>query len=483
MRYLARTDLFYLLRFVLNRKDVERQWLFERCKEVQNGSDAMLDLWSREHYKSTIITFAKTIQDVLKTHGDDAVVKRECTVGIFSHTRPSAKAFLRQIKYEFEANELLRELFSDIIYDNPFRQSPKWSEDEGIVVKRKRNPKEATIEAWGLVDGQPTGKHFTHLIYDDIVTSGSVTTPDMIEKTTGALELSYNLGSDGGVRRFVGTRYHFADTYRTLMERGTVKPRIRLATDDGTLDGDLALWTREQLHDKRRDMGPYTFACQIMQNPKSDEAQGFKESWLRYYDNVNADKLNKYLLVDAANGKRKHNDYTAMWVVGLGTDNNYYVIDIVRDRLNLTQRAAKVMDLHRKWQPKQVRYERYGLMADVQHIKTLQEQESYRFDITEVAGQTSKQDRIKRLVPLFESGRVYLPRQLHYTDYESITRDLVSVFVEQEYKAFPVPMHDDLLDALARIEEPDCPVVWPKFSKPAESINYLTSGNAYGWMG
>ena len=484
MRELARTDLFYLMRFVLNRKDVERQWLFDRCIEVQQEADSMLDLWSREHYKSTIITFAKTIQDVLRSHGDGAPIDRECTFGIFSHTRPSAKAFLRQIKYEFEANELLRDLFPDIFYENPARQSPKWAEDEGIVVKRKGNPKEATIEAWGLVDGQPTGKHFTHLVYDDIVTRESVTTPDMIEKTTGALELSYNLGSDGGYRRFIGTRYHFADTYRTLMERGTVKPRIRLATDDGTLEGELSLWSREKLHEKRRDMGPYTFACQIMQNPKSDESQGFKEDWLRYYDNVNHSNMNKYMLVDAANGKRKHNDYTAIWVVGLGPDGNYYTLDIVRDRLNLTQRAAKVMELHRRWKPREVRYERYGLMADVQHIKTVQEQETYRFDIQEVGGQTSKIDRIKRLVPLFESGRVYLPRQLHYTDYESITRDLVNVFVEQEYKAFPVPLHDDMLDALARIAEPEHELVWPKESKPIVIDNsHMLMGNGYGWMG
>lgn len=461
LRRLCRTDLFFLLRFGLNRPDVERQWLFDRCRDVQAEPDDMLDLWSREHYKSTVITFAKTIQDILSSHGDDPLSARELTFGIFSHTRPSAKGFLRQIKYEFEANQFLRDLFPDVLYANPHRESPKWSEDEGITVKRKSNPKEATVEAWGLVDGQPTGKHFVGLIYDDIVTRESVTTPDMIEKTTSALELSYNLGSDGGFRRFIGTRYHFNDSYKTLMERGTVNKRINLATSDGSMGGDLALWSREKLHEKRRDMGPYTFACQIMQNPKGDETQGFKEDWLKYYSKANSFNMNKYLLVDAANGKRKHNDYTAMWVVGLGPDKKYYLLDIVRDRLNLTQRARKVMDLHRRWKPIQTRYERYGLMADIQHIEDLQERETYHFEITEVGGQAPKEDRIKRLVPLFEQGRVLLPRALHYTNYEGTTRNLVADFIEQEYKAFPVPLHDDMLDGLARIEEPDLVLTWP----------------------
>ena len=485
LRRLCRVDLFFLLRFGLGRKDVERQWLFDRCREVQQRPDSMLDLWSREHYKSTVITFAKSIQDVLSSHGDNPLPEwggREVTLGIFSHTRPNAKGFLRQIKYEFEANEFLRDLFPDVLWENPHKQAPKWSEDDGIIVRRRGNPKEATIEAWGLVDGQPTGKHFFGLVYDDIVTRESVTTPDMIAKTTAALELSYNLGSDGGFRRWIGTRYHFADTYRTLMERGTVEPRIRLATDDGTLDGELALWSRDLLHQKRRDMGPYTFACQIMQNPKSDETQGFLVEWLRYYDNANPANMNIYLLVDAASGKRKHNDYTAMWVVGLGPDQNYYVLEMVRDRLNLTQRGRKLMELHRKWLPKEVRYERYGLMADIEHIKSVQEQETYRFDIAEVGGQSPKEDRIKRLVPLFEQGRVYMPRQQHYTDYEGTTHDLVNVFVEQEYKAFPVPIHDDMLDALARIAEPDLPLVWPK-----ERVKSASKRPQYGsptsWMG
>lgn len=480
MRRLCRVDLFFLLRFGLNRPDVEKQWLFDRCREVQNSPNDQLDLWSREHYKSTVITFAKTIQDILASHGDDPLPVwkgREITVGLFSHTRPIAKGFLRQIKYEFESNELLRDLFPDILWREPRRQSPKWSEDDGLVVKRKTNPKEATIEAWGLVDGQPTSKHFVLLTYDDVVTKESVSTPDMITKTTEALELSYNLGSEGGFRRFIGTRYHFNDTYKTIMDRGTVTPRIRLATSDGTMDGEPAIWSRDTLILKRRDMGPYTFSCQIMQNPKADETQGFKEEWLRYYDNVNRSGLNVYFLIDAANGKRKHNDYTFMWAIGLGPDKNRYVLDIVRDRFNLTQRAAKLMEWHRKWEPMEVRYERYGLMADTQHIHTVQESENYRFDITEVAGPTPKEDRIKRLIPLFEQHTFYFPRTLYYTDYQGTTLDLVNVFIEQEYKAFPVPIHDDGLDSLARLEEPDLPLVWPKERKKSNG-----NGGGGSWM-
>ena len=486
LRYLARTDLFFLLTEICGRRDIERQWLFDRCREVQLSPNGHLDLWAREHYKSTIITFGKGLQDILSSHGEDPLPEwggRESTMGIFSHTRPIAKGFLRQIKTELETNQALKDLFPDVLYQDPRKQSPKWSEDDGIVVRRKTNPKEATIEAWGIVDGQPTSKHFLILNYDDLVTRESVNTPDMIAKTTEALELSYNLGSDGGHKRFAGTRYHFNDSYKTIIDRQTVVVRLHTATEDGTVDGPPVLLSAATLAEKRRDMGPYTFACQMLQNPKADETQGFKPEWLRFTDDDASAGTTRYILVDPAGSKKRQSDYTAAWVVGLGKDNNYYLLDMVRDRLNLTQRAALVMELHRRWKPKQVRYEKYGLQSDIEHIKYVQGAENYRFDIVEVGGQTSKEDRIKRLIPLFEQGRVYLPRSLHKTSYEGKTEDLVQTFIEHEYKAFPVALHDDMLDALARIAEPDLPLTWPKAveaPKPKPRPTYQGSG---AWMG
>lgn len=458
-RHYCLTDLYWLLWFGCGRKDLEKQWLFERCREVSADPNDRLDLWARDHYKSTIITFGLTIQEILGNP--------ELTFGIFSHTRPIAKKFLRQIKREFEANELLKALFPEVLWQDPDKESPKWSEDEGIVVRRKSNPGESTVEAWGLVDGQPTGKHFKRLLYDDVVTDKSVTTPDMIEKTTDALSLSYNLGSGGQeFRRFIGTRYHFADTYRTIMDRGTAKARIYAATDDGTETGNPVLLSPEALAKKRRDMGPYVFGCQMLQNPKSDNLHGFRREWIKHWSRNEGGGLNKYILIDAASEKKKDSDYTAMWVIGLGTDQNYYVLDMLRDRLNLTERTKKLFEWHRKYRPIQVRYERYGKDGDIAHIFSEQDRANYRFDITEVGGSTSKHDRIKRLIPLFEQGRVYLPETCYITDYERQPRDMVTAFIEEEYVAFPVPLHDDMLDALARIAEPatdkpELTLVWP----------------------
>lgn len=486
LRNLARIDLYFLLRYLLHRPDIEHPWLFERCREVQNAPNGYLDLWSREHYKSTIITFAKTIQDILASHGENPLPEwggMEPTFVIFSHSRPISKGFLRQIKREFENNEELKGLFPDVLYPAPEKQAPKWSEDDGLIVRRKTNPKEATVEAWGLVDAQPTSKHFYVRIYDDVVTLDSVRSPDMIVKTTESWEISLNLGVIGGHERYIGTRWHFNDTYREMMARKAVIPRIHTATVDGELEGEPVFWTREQLLDKRRKMGPYNAAAQLFQNPKVDSTQGFKRDWLRFYHGVNnGTGMNRYMLVDPANEKKKRNDYTAIWVIGLGADENYYALDMVRDRLGLTERADLVFRLHRKWKPRVVGYEKYSMQADIDHIQDRQQRENYRFDIVALGGNLQKHDRIRRLIPIFEENRVYLPEALHRTVYDGRTLDLVETFINEEYDPFPVPVHDDMLDALARILDEELCAQWPDANTMEKSDRYKPV-RRISWMG
>jgi len=482
VRMLCLVDRFYLLVQVCARVDMLNSFALARCREVEKAPDGYVDLWAREHYKSTIITYGGVLQDILKDP--------DITIGIFSHTRPIAKSFLRQIMRELESNKTLHAAFPDILWGENTRAAPKWSEDDGIIVKRRSNPNEATVEAWGLVDGQPTSKHFRVLLYDDVVVAGSVTTPEMIAKTLQEMERSYNLGTTPGIKRAVGTRWHFNDTYRTVIDRGTFIRREHPGREGGTEDGESVFWSDEIHAQKRRDMGPYTYAAQILLNPKADALQGFQREWLRKFKRIRHKDLNWYILVDAASSKKKASDYTAMWAVGLGLDGNYYIIPEVRDRLNLKQRGDRLFDLHRKYSDiggkpvVQVRYERYGMMGDIEHFKTRMEAENYRFKIHEVAGKAGKLDRIRRLIPLFADGKMWLPETHMMTDWEKTTRDLVHDFIEEEFYPFPVALHDDMLDALARIAEPDMTLVWPKKAKKNDERVF----NAYqdiqtAWMG
>ena len=467
--YLGRHDLFYLGAYLCKRTDMVHPWVYARCREVEADPDGYLDLWAREHYKSTIITFLLTIQDILRDP--------EVTFGIFSHTQDVAVDRLRQIKTELESNVELHYLYEDVLYSNPSVQSPQWSED-GIVVKRQGNPQEATVEAWGLVGGMPTGRHFSHRIYDDVVTEKTVTNTDMIKKATNAYRLSDNLGKKGGKERAVGTIYHPLDTYGVIEREKLLKIRKHPCTSDGSEDFTKAvLLTAKELADKRKKQGAYIFSCQMRLNPNADAAVGFKEEHLRWWEPLHFKNLNVAIIVDPSSGKkRKGNDYTAMWVIGRGGDDNWYVIDLVRDRLNLPQRAKMLLHLHRTYRPKPgcVFYEETGMNADIEAIKFIQEKvENYRFDITALSpGGIPKATRIERLLPLFEAGRIYLPTSIVRTDWEGKAVNLIEVFKTEEYLAYPILSHDDALDALSNIEHEEVKKRVPLPPPPAEPGSY-----------
>lgn len=468
-RNLLRTDLFFLLWYGCNKGYIAKQWLLDRCKEIEANPNNYLDLWAREHFKSTIITYGKSIQDIIASHGEDPLPEwhRETTIGILSVTRPLAKSFLREIKMTFENKYLpVVQLFPDVFYEFPKGQSPKWSEDEGIVVKRKSNPKESTVEAWGLIDGQPTGKHFFTVIYDDIVTQDTVTSPDMIQKTNNAWGLSDNIGTRGGLYRAVGTPYAANDTMQTIIDSGTYTLRKYPATIDGKWpiisDDEAYLLKKSELENKYKKQGVYNFSCQILLNPVVQSLQNFKFEWIKYYNGYNAQSnFNIYIIVDPANAKRKNNDYTAMFVIGTSENGNYYIVDMVRDRLNLSERTDKLFKLVKKYKPIHVGYEQYGMQADIDHIKEKQDQLFFHFNIVALGGKISKIDRITKLIPDFQAHKILLPYELLYTTYENKQVNLTKIFIDEEFLTFPTPKHDDLLDCLARIKDPAMNITFP----------------------
>lgn len=496
--WLGRNDRYFLLTRILHRVDAFHPWLYARCREVEAAPDGYLDLWAREHYKSTIITFAGIVQEIARDP--------EITIAIFSHTKPVARKFLNQIKKEMESNTELQETFPEVFWSDAKRQAPQWSEEKGLIVQRKTNPKEATLEAHGLVDGQPTGAHFMLRVYDDVVTLESVNTPEQVQKTTTAWELSDNLGARGenGLLRswHVGTRYSFADTYQVIIDRGALKVRIYAATHNGLMDGIPVFLSPAAWVDKKLKQSDAVIACQQLQNPAAGTQAMFSKDWLKFID-VRPATLNVYIMCDPANSKKKESDNTAFAVVGVDAAGNRYLLDGFRHKMGLKERWEALRGLRRVWmrqpgvQMVKCGYERYGMQSDLEYFEQEMIRDKEAFEIIELSwtsdGTKSKDDRVQRLQPWFKSGRFYLAmvcqrrdeagnmvpyetanqkkvreggqafrifQPVRARDHEGNVYSLNRGFLD-EYLTYPFSAKKDLIDAVSRIEdmEPVPPVV------------------------
>lgn len=448
-------------------------------------------------HNSTVITFAGIIQEIVKAP--------DITIGIFAHNRPAAKAFLSQIKRELEDNDLLITLFPEVFYINPKQEAPKWSEDEGIVVRRNSNPKEATVEAWGLVDGMPTGKHFRLRVYDDVVTEKSVTTPDMVAKTTQMFDLSDDLGTHGGRMWMIGTRYHHGDTYGAIKVRGLIKERRYPATDDGTFDG-TPVFLSDRDWQRKLSRPRSIVASQQLLNPLYGSETKFDARKLKTWE-VRPKTLNVYIMCDPSKGRTSTSDRSAIIVLGIDSNRVKYWLDGWCHRMSLSQRWIQISRLWKRWsnmpgiQATFVGYEQFGMQTDLEYFQERMEVEKLSFPIAELAwpreGPVSKKQRIERLEPDIIMSRFLMPHTFNLVpdgnavrvetydprgtkavlaaieqnekyrtaeplkkrNEDGILYDPVRVWLE-EFMLFPFAPYDDFLDVTSRIYdmEPRPPV-------------------------
>jgi hypothetical protein len=413
-------DRFFLVTGTLNRKDALHPWLYDRAREIEEEPDGYLDLWARYHYKSTFITFAGSIQEIL--------CDPETAICIFSNNIKIASPFLEQIKQELESNVDLKATHPDVLWQDARERkaaNATWS-NTGITVKRRGNPKECTVEAHGLIDALPTGKHFPILTYDDVITEKNVTNPDQIKKAVERTELSFPIGIGEKTRkRFVGTRYSYADAYGYLIEKKIAKPRLYPATDNGKLDGKPVFLTRSAwvkvMNEQRSNV-----AAQMLQNPIAGKENTFFTKWLRPYW-VMPLTMNIYIMGDPSLGKSASSDRTAMAVVGIDTANNKYLLDGYCHRMKLAETWKNFSQLYWKWknmpctQSISVGYERYGMQRDLEYFEEQMRLTGRHFAIEELnwvndAGGQSKAKRVGRLEPDFRNSHFYLPGKIYHPD-------------------------------------------------------------------
>jgi hypothetical protein len=138
----------------------------------------------RNHGKTSIVAQALPLHAMIQPRGGNIYFQGEpgsyLRLVLAGETEEMAVRNLRVIKGALENNVLLRALWPHICWDNPRRQSAKWS-DDAIIIPRDTNFPEPTIRAIG-VGGAVTGMHPNMLIKDDLTTQRAANEPPTMHK-------------------------------------------------------------------------------------------------------------------------------------------------------------------------------------------------------------------------------------------------------------------------------------------------------------
>jgi len=210
--------------------------------------------------------------------------------------------------------------------------------------------------------------------------------------------------------------------------------------NDGTLLFPERL-TPEFLAKARRTMGSYLFANQYQNEIIPDGEQTFKKEWLRYYAEL-PELTHTYAFIDPAISEADTADYTALSVVSVDKNQNWYVVHTSRRRINPSQIIELAFEVHRRYKPLVIGVEDVAFQRAIIHFGY---EEMRRRGIhiplmgVKRGVDKTKEMRILSLVPRFEWGSLFIGQGQH---------DL-----ELELGQFPRGAHDDILDSLASINE------------------------------
>ena len=366
-RTLILNDLFFIVQFVIAVPPYDEQgrpfcnspFVVERCWEVQEGPEGgTLDLWARGHFKSVLLTQGRCVQRILK-------YPDKCSM-IVSATRPLAKKHFRSIMLLLEQSDLLKKVFPDILYQNPRNDSPKWSEDDGIIVKRKNNArKEATLEAWGIKEGMPIGVHFDWIILDDLETKDDVTNPEVVSKVRSSFDLTKDLLTVDGKISIVGTPYSHNGIYIPFVRdkvRANGEPayifRRYPATVDGLPNGKAVFLPQETLDDIRSEKGDYEYFCQQLIDPTPVGVRKLDGSKIVEVDPRKIPRtLLKFMAIDpAGDDKDGTGDDWAFAVIGIDPKmddigaSDIYILDLVATPMREEEAPEEIARMyHAEW--------------------------------------------------------------------------------------------------------------------------------------
>jgi predicted phage terminase large subunit-like protein len=340
----------------------------------------------------------------------------------------------------------------------------KWEkndEEEKVVVRPhtgllRRDP---TLVALGL-DSKMHGGHFDLMILDDCVVQENSYTPHQREKfkawfTTMIPQMLESTGTliATGVR-WASADYHGElanEKFHPEYKMGCI---VRPACTD-TFENVIypKKWGKETLIQRKREIGPASFASQFLLNPTLLESGVFKNEWIFGEGSSEYSELPPLtqiaMGVDPSQGKGQN--YFCVCIAGVGADMKLYVLKFYKEDITTGEQPNRVFELYQQEHVNKAGIEtvQYQIII-ASMVERLAKEAGVAVNIQDFPVCKIKDLRLQELSGPFYNGIIRFP-SVYITKPDGLqeTREIPwrSDFTE-EYSTFPTGASDDMLDAL-----------------------------------
>lgn len=357
--------------------------------------------WPRAFFKTTTFTITTSMWGVTPHNEDDAryaieklgipeeqwfrrmkLHDQDATQLLAFETLPNAAKKVKQIRWQYEENQLFRACFPEIAYEG---SEKPWT-DTHLKCRRvgeRRREDEGTFEAIG-VGGSLQSRHYTRMWLDDLVgekASGSMTvmegTIDWYQKLFGALE---SAKQENDFRIGVSNRWGF-DDLNAWVEKNN--PEVHFYTRSAIeIDPETgkeysicpSILTLEDLERLRKKMTRYNFYCQYMNRPFAPGDEEVDVNMIHYYTvqrdglikcscgyTTRASYLHRVMSYDPYNAKGNNSrSCPAIVVLGVASNKHVFLLDYSLYKGSYNKVFDKIFDFNNRWRPHVFSYEDVG---------------------------------------------------------------------------------------------------------------------------
>ena len=144
-----------------------------------------------------------------------------------------------------------------------------------------------------------------------------------------------------------------------------------------------------------------------------------------------------YCGVDPASSLAARADFFVIATVGIDSDNNKYIVDIYRNRLDPALQPDRIIKTYKKYRPRRMKIETVAYQEALRSAvrKQMMEQNLYIPGLEKgVKPRTRKSERLISLVPMMAKKEFYFRPQ--------------DISAQQEFLSYPRGKNDDIMDAV-----------------------------------